>query len=127
MKSLTILVKVVLARLSVSLAEGTESTWPLNIYNFRGCNDLSIAEQVSMTKAAGYAGMIVGIAPKGLGVFYNYRSEARKVEGFDIHAAFYVLYDKTGNLVPNWKSVVDKIDGTDTKLWHIAGRTSDKV
>lgn len=127
MKNSVILFTVILSHLSVSFANGNESRWPLHIYNFGGYNAFSIAEQVSMTKAAGYAGMIVGIAPKGLGVFDNYRSEARKVEGFDIHAAFYVLYDKTGNLVPNWKSVVDKIDGTDTKLWLITGRTSDKV
>ncbi len=127
MKSLAAILTVIFANLSVTLAEGNESRWPLHIYNFGGYDQFSIPEQVSMTKAAGYAGMIVGIAPKTLGLFDNYHSEADKTKDFDIHAAFYVLYDKEGNLVPNWEAVIDKIDGTDTNLWLITGRTSDKV
>ncbi len=127
MKSLAVRLTVIFANLSVTLAEGNESHWPLHIYNFGGYDQFTIAEQISMTKAAGYSGMIIGIAPKSLGVFETYRSEARKTEDFDIHAAFYVLYDKEGNLVPNWKAIIDKIKGTGVNLWLIAGRTSDKV
>lgn len=127
MKNLAGQLILIFAILPIFLAGRNESKWPLYIYNFGGLDDFTIAEQVTMTKDAGYAGMIVGIAPNTLERFDDYRSAARKTEGFDIHAAFYVLYDKEGNLGPKWKEVIDEVVGTEVNLWLITGRASDKV
>ncbi|MGY8718410.1 MAG: TIM barrel protein [Verrucomicrobiia bacterium] len=123
MKKLAALLTVFLTFSSVSIAAGNESGWPLYIYNFGGYADFTIAEQVSMTKDAGYAGMIVGFKSG----FDDYISEADKTEDFEIHAAFYVLYDKEGVLESNWKRAINEIKGTGVNLWLITGRVSDKV
>ena len=125
MKPLVIILVAIFANSSVACAEGNESQWPLYIYDFGGYDAFTISEQVSMTKSSGYAGMIVGIAPDSLGEFDDYKAEADKTEDFDIHAAFYVLYNKEGKLVSGWKGVVDRMKGTDINLWLITGRASD--
>ncbi len=127
MKPLIIILLAIFANSSVAFAEGNDSQWPLYIYDFGGYEAFTISEQVSMTKTSGYAGMIVGITPDSLDEFDDYKAEADKTENFDIHAAFYALYNKEGKLVPGWKGVVDSIKGTDINLWLITGRASDKV
>lgn len=127
MKILTLLLSVIFFQLPAAFAESTESRWPLHIYNFGGYDKFTIAEQVSMTKAAGYAGMIVGIRLESLDTFDDYLSEASKTKDFDIHATFYALYDKVGGLKPNWEAVIDKVKESDINLWLITGKASDKV
>jgi len=125
----TVLIYLVLCISSIVSWGQTVTPWQFNIYNFGGLQTESVTvnRSVNLANGAGYDGMIIRIASDNLPEVDSYLARASNKVDFDIHAAFYVLYDKQGSFNPGWKTVVDKLVGTGVRLWLISGRSGTGV
>ncbi|MDQ5979251.1 hypothetical protein ESB00_08650 [Oleiharenicola lentus] len=103
--------------------------WPLFTYNFGGLEKLPVAEQVSMLRRHGYAGLAVDIGSAAkLANLSQYEEAARQGADVRIFAAFYVLgYDPQTGFSRDWVQVVDRLAGTGTDLWLITGKPQDGI
>lgn len=135
MKSLKFIVSLLLVLLFLASVNASPkkqnktSRLPFAAYNFGSFGKLKIETQIALLVRLGYNGII--LKSENTGDFESldtYFAEAAKYKGFKVDAIFerYNFNDSIGRR-ERWMKVVDKIAGSETRLWIIFGKKAEGI
>lgn len=109
--------------------EITKPKWQFTAYNFGGLEKLKPKEQIHLLNGKGYKGIILrGATEENVQDLDVFILESRKIEDFNIQSVFIRYNFQDSEIDQNrWKTVVDKIAGSQTQLWVIFGKKAEGI